>query len=48
MSKSPLVCANLSTAEIERYSQEFLLNCRYLQLAETTIEVRRIFLKNLK
>jgi len=47
MSKSPLVCTSLDTADVERYSQEFLLNCKYQQLSATTIEVRRIFLKNL-
>jgi len=39
--------SGLSISELERYASEWFVNCEYEQLSPTTIEVRRIFLKNL-
>lgn len=38
---------SLSTAELGPCIEEYLLHCEYQQLANSTIEVRRVFLKNL-
>ena len=45
-SESPLH-GGLSTADLERLSQDYLLDCDYRMQSPRTIETRRIFLRNL-